>query len=371
MFLKPKILIINWQDIKNPLSGGAEVHLFEIFGRLKKYYEIHLLCDSFKNAEKEEELNGIFVHRTGNRNTFNFNVPSAFERLNKKYHFELVIEDLNKIPFYGSFYIPQKRIAILHHFFGDVIFQETNPLFGFYVYLNERLVPFFYKDVDFVCVSKGTREELLKHGMDEKRIKVIYNGVDFERFKPSKKLDIPVFSAVGRIKRYKRLDILIEAINIAKNKGAHFKVIIVGKGNDMERIKKMCIDKGLDEIVDFKGFVSEEEKIKILGESWAHINTSPKEGWGLTSIEAQSCGTLSVVPDSPGLNETIISGKTGFIYKFGDAEALGDILFKLSKNRELIEKMGREAREFSKRFNWDISANQFKEIIDEKISCFR
>ena len=71
-----RILIINWQDIKNPLSGGAEVHLFEIFSRLSDRYEIHLLCDSFEGAEPEETIDGIHIHRRGLRNTFNFIVHS-------------------------------------------------------------------------------------------------------------------------------------------------------------------------------------------------------------------------------------------------------------------------------------------------------
>lgn len=369
--MKNKILIINWQDKKNPLSGGAEVHLFEIFKRLTDYYEIHLLCDRFSGSLKEEIVDGILVHRFGKRNTFNFYVPFAYKELDKKYNFDLVIEDLNKIPFYGSLYIKKKRIAILHHFFGKVIFQETNPVFASYVYINERVTPRFYKDVDFICVSKGTMKELIKYGIKKERIKVIYNGVNPLKFKFFKKEDKPFFSACGRLKKYKRLDILINAADLAIKEGFDFKLFIIGDGDDLQRLKKMVNEKGLNREIIFTGYVSEDEKSKIIGSSWAHINTSPKEGWGLTSIEAQASGTLSIVPDSPGLNETVIDKKTGFIYEFGNVKMLKDILIRILKDKELVEKMGKDARDFALNFSWDDSARKFKEIIDEKIfgSC--
>ncbi len=365
---KKKILIINWQDIKNPLSGGAEVHLFEIFRRLTEYYEIHLLCDHFNNTEKEEILDGIHIHRIGKRNTFNFYVPYAYKELDRRYNFDLVIEDLNKIPFYGSLYIPKKRIAILHHFFGNVIFQETNFLFGSYVYINERMVPRLYKDIDFICVSEGTKKELVKYGIQKERVRVIYNGVNLSKFRTFKKSDFPLFTAVGRIKRYKRFDLLINAVELAYREGAFFRLVIIGDGDDKERLKKITEKKGLKDRITFTGYLIEDEKIKIVGSSWAHINTSPKEGWGLTSIEAQASGTLSIVPDSPGLNETVIDEKTGFIYEFGDVNELKEILIRISNEKNLAENMGKNARHFASNFSWDRSAKQMKKFIDEKIS---
>ena len=50
--MKKRILILNWWDIKNPLAGGAEVHLDEIFSRLAKDgFEVTLLCSKFKHSK--------------------------------------------------------------------------------------------------------------------------------------------------------------------------------------------------------------------------------------------------------------------------------------------------------------------------------
>src|SRR5207302_1905108 len=74
-----KILIFNWQDIRNPLAGGAEVHLHEIFSRIARMgHEVTLFCSSFRGAEAEETIDGIRVIRRGGRHLFNFHVPIRY-----------------------------------------------------------------------------------------------------------------------------------------------------------------------------------------------------------------------------------------------------------------------------------------------------
>ncbi|RPH90913.1 MAG: glycosyltransferase family 1 protein, partial [Calditrichaeota bacterium] len=94
-----KILVINWQDIRNPLGGGAEVHLHEIFKRLAAAgHRITLLCSRFKSAAEEEVIDGIRILRRGNRDLFNFYVPIEYRKLVKNGPFDIVIDDINKIP---------------------------------------------------------------------------------------------------------------------------------------------------------------------------------------------------------------------------------------------------------------------------------
>jgi len=362
-----RILIINWQDIMNPLSGGAEVHLFEIFSRLSDRYEIHLLCDSFEGAEPEETIDGIHIHRRGLRNTFNFIVPSSFKELNRRYNFDLVIEDLNKIPFFGRFYIPTKRLGIVHHLFGRVIYQETDLLSGTYVYFTERLIPKFYRDIPMVCVSKSTAEELIGMGIPEKNIYVVYNGVDLEKYRPVKKSESPLIVSVGRIKKYKRLDVLIDAMRILKSKNTKVRLEIVGTGDALDQLKTLVSRYRIEDIVNFRGYVSETEKAELLARAWCSINTSPKEGWGLTSMESQASGTLSIVPDSPGLRETVIHGETGFIYPWGNSEKLAEYIEHVLKKPDTAKTMGRNARRWAERFTWDSSAHRMSEIIETLI----
>ncbi len=362
-----EILIINWQDIKNPYAGGAEVRLFEILKRLTDKYEIHLLCCQCKGCLSEEVIDGIIIHRIGGRNTFNFYVPKAYRKLQEKYQFDIVIEDINKIPFFGRFYIKQKRVGIVHHLFGEVIFQETNPIFGLYVYLTEKLIPYFYKDIPFISVSKSTKDDLVEYGILKKNVEIVYSGVDLVKYHPAKKSEIPLIVLVGRLKRYKKVDIFLQALSLLKDDNQKFDVKIVGGGDDIVRLKKIIRKIKLNKVVEFTGFVSEDEKAKILREAWISVNTSAKEGWGLTSMEAQASGTLSIVPDSPGLRETVVHQKTGFIYPYGDIEKLSKYIKYVIKNREIMKEMGKNAREWAEKFVWEKTAEEVDEIIKRTV----
>lgn len=363
--MKKKILIINWQDWTNPLSGGAEVHLNEIFKRLTDRYEIFLLCSGYEGSKKEETVNDIKIFRKGSRNTFNFHVPSEYRRLSSLIDFNLVIEDLNKIPFFGNLYVREKRMGIVHHLFGESIYLETNPIFASYVYFTERLIPKFYSDIPMVSVSESTKSDLVEMGMPAENIEVIYNGVDLSNYRISDELfESPTCVCLGRMKKYKKMDILLNALPEVKRKIPDLKVIFVGTGDYLPRLRKKAEENNLMNVVEFKGFVSEEEKINILSHSWVAVNTSPKEGWGLTSIEAQASGTPSVVPDSPGLRETVKDKKSGYIYPYGEVEILSDILIDILSDEQKVMKMGRRAREWASNFSWEKSARKMAESIE-------
>jgi len=363
-----RLLIINWLDWINPLSGGAEVHLYEIFSRLISDFDITLLCSRFKKAPAYEEIDNFKIHRVGSRSTFNFFVPFAYKSLSKANNFDLIIEDLNKIPFYGRFYIKEKRMALLHHLFGEVIFMETNPILGSYVYFSEKLIPWFYRDIPIVSVSKSTKDDLIRKGLPGQGIAVIYNGVDLNSYRPTSTIyDKPTIVALGRMKKYKRMDILIETLPEVIKAIPNIRVLLIGSGEHLPYLKALARKKGVEEAIDFMGFIPEDEKREILSKSWVAVNTSPKEGWGLTSIEAQASGTPSIVPDSPGLMETVKNGETGYIYPYGDRKTLAAIFVNLLKDKKKVLSMGENSRKWASDFSWDTSAERMRNFIKKII----
>ena len=365
---KPGILIINWQDWTNPLSGGAEVHLHEIFRRLRCDFNISLLCTHFKNASKREEIDGIKIYRVGSRNFFNFYVQEAYKSITKKEQIDLVIEDLNKIPFFGGRFIRERRIALIHHLFGKTIFTETNPVSASYVYFSEKLIPKHYKKIPIVAVSKSSRNELVEMGIPKDNVKIVFNGVDIESYHSGAKITKnPTIICLARMKKYKRMDILLDTIPEVLKEIPDLKVTLVGEGDDLPRLKEISRKNKIEDVVEFTSFVLTKKKTELLASSWVSVNTSPKEGWGLTSIEAQACGTPSVVPCSPGLRETVKDGVSGYIYPFGDVKKLSGILVKVLKDRKSAEKMSKEARSWAENFSWDESAKKMKEIILSEI----
>src|SRR6266849_9244802 len=134
-----KILILNWQDIENPLAGGAEVHLHEVFSRIARMgHDVTLFCSSFKGSAPQESIDGINVIREGGRYLFNFRVPYRYLARFQSERFDVVIDDMNKIPFFTPLYVHEPLYVITHHLFNRSIFLEVSWPLAMYVYLAEK-----------------------------------------------------------------------------------------------------------------------------------------------------------------------------------------------------------------------------------------
>jgi glycosyltransferase involved in cell wall biosynthesis len=199
----------------------------------------------------------------------------------------------------------------------------------------------------------------------KRRISVVYCGVPLIKKNENAKRDKELVLYVGRIKRYKSIDHLILAINRLRKNEIPVKLSIVGDGDALPGLKKMAEDLKLS--IDFRGFVSEEEKYRIYRSARILVQPSIKEGWGLTSIESQACGTPVICADSPGLRETIIDGKTGYLYPYGNIDLLVRRISELLTNDVKWQEFSKTAEEWAKNFSWDKSAEKMEEILLEEI----
>ena len=163
------ILVINWQDITHPLGGGAEVHFHEIFKRvIAAGHRVTLLSCHYDEAPKEEIIDGIRIIRRGKRDFFNYVVPKAYRELRAQENFDIVIDDVNKIPFFTPLFVKEPLLALAHHFFGKSIFLEVSFHYAAYVYLSEMLIKHIYRRTPFAVVSESTRKELTAWRMKKK-----------------------------------------------------------------------------------------------------------------------------------------------------------------------------------------------------------
>ncbi len=362
-----KILLINWQDRKNPFSGGAEIHIHEIFGRIAKWgNKVTFLCSSFEGAKEKECVDGMNVIRRGKRCDFNFHVPSVTQMLSRN-NYDIVIDNINKIPFFTPLYVKTPILAIAYHFFGSVIYQETNPLSASYVYFSEMLVPKIYKKVVFSVLSESTKHDL--KGIPEKNIHVISPAISPEFIpSPEKKSEKPLIVHIGRIKKYKRLDVLLYAMKEIIEQIPDARLIVAGTGNYSPYLIRLSKKLGLENYVDFTGFVSEEKKIEFLQSAAVLVNPSSKEGWGITSIEANACGTPVIASNSPGLRDSVIDGQTGFLVKHGNAEELSHRIIQVLRNNVLRDTLSKNAIEWASQFSWDNAAQKTLKLIQNIVA---
>jgi len=363
------ILIINWQDIRNPFGGGAEVHLHEIFKRVAAAgHRVTLLCSGFAGAPSREQIDGLEVVRKGSRKWFNYFVPAAYRALAAKNQFAVVVDDLNKIPFYTPWFVREPILALVHHFFGKSIYRETNWPAASYVYCSERLVPVVYRRTPFAAVSQSTADELRRSG-HESWIELLPNAVDMSQYRSEvgRKSPAPLIGYLGRLKKYKCVDHILRALPLVLQQRPDARLFIVGEGDHRPALEALAGELGIGGAVTFTGQVSHEEKVNWLNRAWVAVNHSPKEGWGLTVIEANACGVPVVAADSPGLRDSVVDGKTGRLYPFGDIDRLSQTMVDFLSDPSLRADCGREALAWARTFTWEASAQKALMIIDRVV----
>jgi glycosyltransferase involved in cell wall biosynthesis len=123
--------------------------------------------------------------------------------------------------------------------------------------------------------------------------------------------------------------------------------------------------------VEFLGFVSEERKVELYRQAWAMVFPSPKEGWGITNVEAAACGTPAVASDSPGLRESVRSGETGLLVPHGDVAALGEALCTVARDPALRARLGLGARAFAETLPWSRAAQETALHLEEAAAAWR
>ena len=130
----------------------------------------------------------------------------------------------------------------------------------------------------------------------------------------------------------------------------------------------MASELELENSVTFEGFVSEDEKLEILRSSWINVYPSPKEGWGITNVEAAACGTPSVASDSPGLRESVLDGVTGFLVPHDSVGAWASAIRRLVEDPELRAAMGARAVTHAQRFTWEQTAGELEGMLQRSAS---
>lgn len=352
-----RLLIINWQDRENPQGGGAETHLHEIFGRLaRRGHTVHLLCSGFDGATPTVTLDGIEVFRVGGRYSFQLAARRFYKKHLTGNRYDVVIEDMNKIPLFVPRWRASRTVALVHHLFGTTAFREVMAPVAALVWLSERPIGRVYRKTFFEAVSDSTAQDLVHRGIPRQNIRVIYNGVDTEGLtpNPAERSKTPLFSYMGRIKKYKRIDLVIRAFEKINSPEARLE--IAGSGDFLRELEKLVATLGLESRVKFRGRISEAEKLALLRRSWATVLASPKEGWGITNLEAAACGTPVIAADSPGIRESVVDGQTGYLVP-SSATAIAERMNDLISDPSLVETLGHAGRIFAEGFTWERAAN--------------
>lgn len=364
-----RILAVNWRDIGDPMSGGAEMHLHHILaGAVRRGWQVDLCCADYPGGGPRGQIDGVEVYRRGHWTVANLAVPPLVRRLLKRHRYDLIVEDINKIPFYTPLYAGRVPVvAVVPHLFGTTVYRETNPLAATYVYAAESLIPRVYRRCAFEVISPSTRDDLISRGLDPAQVTTIFCGLEHERFTladPPPRSATPLLVSWSRLRRYKSLDVAIRAFDLVQTEMPDARLLIMGRGPDEKRLRALTAKLDLGAKVEFRGFQPWDELVRTLHRCHVFLNPSPKEGWGLTVVEANQCGLPVVATDAPGLRDSVRDGETGVLVPYGDVEAMAAHALLLLRDAAYLECMADNARAWAGTFDWE-------RCVDESLALFR
>jgi glycosyltransferase involved in cell wall biosynthesis len=350
------LLAINFRDMAHPEAGGAELHLEQILlAALARGWRVTWLASGFPGGAPEAEHRGIRVVRRGSWWDFNLVVPRVLEREFASPAPDLIVEDINKAPCFTPLFTRAPVAVIVPHLFGATILREAAPPIALYVMALESLIPAVYRRSRFVAISESTRDDLVRRGIAASRITVVHCGLDHASYRldPSvSRAAAPTIVFVGRLRRYKGVDWVMRSLPRLLRQVPEARLQVIGDGPFEAALRREATRLGVASHVEFLGFLPRAEKVRRLQEAWVVVQPSPKEGWGLTVVEAGACGTAVVAADSPGLRDSVRRDETGLLVPYGDDAALADALARVLLNRELRERLGRAGVAWAAGFSW-------------------
>ncbi len=332
-----RILMLNWRCPSNPKSGGAEyVTRKHLEAWVLAGHEVHWLAGSYPGAPPYEKLGVseitkrqfkesfprdgihrgvIHIHRYGTPIMIYFLAPLLYW-FKWRGKFDLVIDQIHGIPFLTPLWAWKSRKIAFIHEVAQEIWDEMLPFpVNIMGKLYEKLYFWFYKRLPFWVDSNSTKNDLIRYGMVENFITIIPCAIDITPL-----TEVPVkektltFIFLGRIVKMKGIEEALKIVAEIKKTIPEVRLWVLGQGEPryIESLRQLAFQSGISSNVDWKGWVSEYDKLVFLRQAHWLLHTSVREGFGLTVLEANSQGTPVLTYNVAGLNDLVVQGVNGY-----------------------------------------------------------
>ncbi|MHB8433406.1 MAG: glycosyltransferase family 4 protein [Candidatus Tyrphobacter sp.] len=360
-----KALFLNWRDPWHPKRGGAELFTLRVAQHLaRKGWSVEWFSAAYPDCRPAEDLDGIRFVRAGSQLTVH---TCAFRRYRGTQRFDVIVDEINTIPFYAMHYGRAPCVALIYQLAREVWLHEAPPPLNWMGYLAEPLYLRPYARVPIITISPSSAESFERIGLrGETTVLPIAVDEPAEEIMPAKSplSDIVV---VGRVAPSKRIGDAIEAASIMARNGWHGALHVVGSG-DMRYVSRLRVQaaaKLAPEQVVFHGRVNDQNRADLLRSCSVLWMTSVREGWGLVVTEAARHGTPAVVYDVPGLRDAVSDGVTGYVVQQRPA-ALAEATVAMLHGP--YDAFASAALEASRAYSWEKTGEAFEGALLDVIS---
>jgi glycosyltransferase involved in cell wall biosynthesis len=358
------------------ITGGVEARCFNVAKRLSTKHDITVITSWKTGQKRRHNIGKINILRVGQHHNYtnegNFVSRLKFSIAAYKTAKKLkanIVEGYNFISYLPAYYagkkINAKKIATYHEVWqGEWI--KNKGLVGLLGELWEKWILSLKWD-KIISVSKFTANKLIQNNIPRNKISVIYNGINLKDYiSEEKKYRNPTIISISRLTPKKRVDDLIKAVYLVKKQIPNIKLIIIGKGNELNNLQKLVSKYRLKENIHFTGYVENyEEVIKMLKKSHILCLPSVLEGFGIVLAEAMAAQTPYICSDIKVLKEVSQNQKGGLIFKQKNYKDLTNKILFLLKNKKLYLQKEKECKIASKKYDWNKITKDILEVYNK------
>ncbi len=233
----------------------------------------------------------------------------------------------------------------------NVVYKGLVKTLGLSYYWLEKLA--WSKFIRVFANSQNTKKRLVRSKLvKEEKVKVLHPGVDTKVFKPKNKWQ-NYFLVPGRINKYKRQLLAIEAFKAFSKKFRNFKLVLAGQYDKSDEYAKLVVREARkNKNIIVKGSVNENELVKLYQHCYAVLFTPVNEDWGLVPLEANACGKLVISVNEGGPRESIKNGVNGFLVNANPYDFAEKMEF-LVRNEWYVQKQAKVCRNMALKYDWD------------------
>jgi glycosyltransferase involved in cell wall biosynthesis/O-antigen/teichoic acid export membrane protein len=353
------ILVLTDRDWTHPQGGGTGTNLYGHVSRWLAWgHRVSVIGAGYEGCEPVERIGELTMYRLGGRSTV---FPRAILKQCRGLvpDADVVLEVINGITFLTPLWLRRPHAALVHHVHTQHYEREMGRIGKVAgLFLETLPMRMLYGGSRFVVISHATQRDLEAFGITADTVTVNHIGVELEAFEPGERALAPTLLYLGRLKKYKRVEMLLDTVEALPQTVLE----VAGDGDHRPVLEEEIARRGIADRVRLHGHVDEETKRALLQRSWVNLTASSAEGWCLTVMEAAACATPSVAMRVGGLPESIDEGVTGFLAENGD-QFTADVR-RLVEDDELRERMGRAALERAREFTWDRTARRTLDVLE-------
>lgn len=345
------------------MLGGAERRYYEIAKRLAKRHDVTVYSLRFYGHPRRETVDGINIVRVGAEHPLNRRrIPplwTYFPAFLRAAGSGCDIIDSNQgIASFAGAIKPLTRKPVVATF-HDIYWNQWNDYFPFPFSSIGKTMEFAWSHLPYsriMTVSPMTAKKLKYLGFNSP-IEIIPSGVDIASIdKTTAEREECTVVFVGRLVPYKHVDALIREFRKVQDVHKKAKLRIVGTGPEEKKLKALAKFLGVN--AEFLGFVSEEEKNRIIKSSTVLVNPSTVEGLGLILIESMACGT----PVIARRLETYFFCNNGNSMLYENDSEIGEKILEVVNNKRVFMKLSKGGKETAKSYSWDNVAEKVEKL---------